>query len=98
MAPRDSPAKLEASIAMEASQLNISTVRHRALQSGYRVVKSRQRPHRHNRGLYKLVHRASGEVVIGENYDAELERIVQFLNGNDDQSLSLQGELVGAAL
>ena len=53
-------------------------VRRLASHYGYRVNKSRQRPHYDNQGEYMLVD-ANGRIVQGGRFDASLDDIVHYI-------------------
>ena len=55
--------------------------RHRATKLGYRVHRSRRRKGRDNAGEFMLVHKASSTVLLGVGYTANLEMILEFMEG-----------------
>jgi hypothetical protein len=58
---------------------NESAIHQKAKRNGYCVFKSRQHEHYDNHGLFQLVD-SYNYVVLGRDYDATLEDILDFLN------------------
>lgn len=59
-------------------------IRKLATRRGYRVQKSRQQEHFNNQGQFMLVCYRKG-VVLGDRYDASLERIEDYLKDHMDR-------------
>jgi hypothetical protein len=67
-------------VCIEKQSMSESAVRARAKTRGYRVYKSRQRSmHFNNLGKFMLVESFRGMVVLGDRFDASLERISEYL-------------------
>jgi hypothetical protein len=57
-----------------------STIRGRARRLGYVVKKSRRRKYTNwDRGGYTLIYGATWTIVVGPNFDADLEDVAAFL-------------------
>jgi hypothetical protein len=56
-----------------------SRIRSLAMRRGYKVIKSRSRPHCDNKGEYMLVQLDRNQCVLGDRYDASLEDIHEYL-------------------
>lgn len=60
--------------------INESTIRSRARRLGYVVKKSRRRNYTNwDRGGYMLLHGDTWIIVVGPNFDADLEDVAAFL-------------------
>jgi hypothetical protein len=53
--------------------------RHRGEKFGYRVHRSHKRRGPNNAGRFMLVHRTSSVVVLGADFSASIEQILEFL-------------------
>ena len=53
--------------------------RHRAAKLGYRVHRSRRREGPNNAGKLMLIHKASSAVLLGAEYTATVEMILEFM-------------------
>jgi len=60
--------------------VNESAIRERAKRRGYRILRSRQRSlHCGNQGEYMMIEADTRMLVVGQNFDASLTEIAEWL-------------------
>ena len=65
--------------------------RHRAAKLGYRLHRSRRRKGYDNAGAFTLIHKASSTVLLGAGFTATLERILEFMEREQNGNTNLAG-------